>query len=1818
MDESSELEVQTSNDQGVGSSAPSDARMEEELDGLPVFGTDDDDWEMDSTFSQRVFSQLDRNSDDEDKNDSRDGAPTTVANADENSSSTIGSSEVDEERTKVSEDNPLSPSSDAVIDIPETQTQVDTTTLHRDANLQKEPPGPDKETHFPPVIQIKDEPIDEDYDKALIPQSDTSNVKQEVNENEASSLSDELRISSVFSVSGNNSDAVSEQNRRNQLTNVTFAGGSLAPVATVQQTSFPVMSQSTSLRGTLILPTQAQPQFQLRIQPRPQMQPQIRTQTAILSQAPIQPPAPQVHAPPPAVRICCSGCSKILQKGQTAFQRKGSNQLFCSTVCLTSFSLPSVQFTPIIAPRKTCNLCLKVIVNLKDLITIPVGSMNTLKEFCSPACLNIYKDRYENAPPDIFTQCNVCKLVREIQHEVTHLGVVHKLCSDECFARFRSSRNLYMSYCENCGNCNASGNYHLVQIEDGIKKFCTTDCITTFKQKSGKRLSCPYCQELKNLDQMIDGTNIQGVTEFFCSQRCVALSQASPSLTGTSFPCTSCKKLAIPQYHLAIADGSIRNFCSLDCVGKFQDKMNTSVPHNQINGNSHVAQNAPSEQPTEKHAPTQTTSSNLSGQSQNSVPSHAPAPGPVNSLETVQKATKSIPSAYKKELECMQCHVLFQDKPQVFQCKGLSGAFCTRACCDAYKREHNVTAFCEYCKQEKVVKDAITYEKQLRYFCCEGCKLLFKHDLTKRQGVQFRFCAYCQNMTHKTVQNFFGGKLEEFCTEDCMSQYTVLFYEMAKCYNCKQQGPLKESLVLYGSKKHFCNMNCLRNFCSRTLMYRQSRNSTLTNLTTVQAPLSISKDMPVIGGVVSLASTLPGNTAVTGALPTSNANSKNIGEASTQTDAAVPGIPHRRTLKNKALMCRPITEEQGVQCQRDPPTARPLSETVIDENGEKVRLVPFPVPIPVPVYIPVPMHLYTQYTPFPLGLPLPVPVPVVIPGSQDADEPGERKSSLPAQSSVEDDEGDKGKGKPLSHDQVSTYSGDLESEATSTPFSWAENEETAVSGKQLVPSSESEDPHVAASTASPEHPDLEDDFPRALADPGLAKESRLVLTLKRRRKGRDGCPAKKRAVEMITEESMTQLDLRSSGNSPGNTSTAPVVRCRPHLKFNSPSVVQRKILMNQSRGRPDRYGCLLFRAVLPKQLYAEWASTTNWDGARGKLALPVYLRHFIIKTALEKFPSLTSSDRERIKDRINEFLRSTRIGVGRLQSNPEAAMTTTEAAEMTEAVESITEQTGTTTEAPETTTEAPETTTEAPETTTEAPETTTEAPETTTEAPETTTEAPETTTEAPETTTEASNATTEALRTQLDCEDTDEKQKTSSDDPLGQYLITPILCHPDFEITSPSKQLLKRLMNQSLGRPDRYGCLLFRAVLPEKLYAEWALTTNWDGARGKYALPLNLRQFIIESVCQRFPSLTRVDQKQVKDRINEFLRSPRNGVGTESLRSKGRKRSGTDTSSSVWLSTSSSKLNQVYGVTAWTSWVKSKKGPTSDEGAQQSPGPMVMKEDVLQCSSAELGYGLCRFIKEVRRPNGEVYEPDSVYYLCLGIQQCLLEKGRLENIFTDSLYIEFISEITTLLKDWGNTLPLGGYMNSRVEEEYLWECKQLGALSPIVLLNTLLFFAAKMLNLKTVEQHQRLSFSNVTQCSKTIKNGVTAYLKFKLPNKEESTEKRAAVKRKREEETVDEQFMEMPENSENPLRCPVRLYQFYLSKCSDTVKQRPDLFYLQPETSCHPSSPVWYSAQPLDTAMMESMLTRIVVVRDIHLDSTQQKYPDSSDEESSQ
>ena len=58
-----------------------------------------------------------------------------------------------------------------------------------------------------------------------------------------------------------------------------------------------------------------------------------------------------------------------------------------------------------------------------------------------------------------------------------------------------------------------------------------------------------------------------------------------------------------------------------------------------------------------------------------------------------------------------------------------------------------------------------------------------------------------------------------------------------------------------------------------------------------------------------------------------------------------------------------------------------------------------------------------------------------------------------------------------------------------------------------------------------------------------------------------------------------------------------------------------------------------------------------------------------------------------------------------------------------------------------------------------------------------------------------------------------------------------------------------------------------------------------------------------------------------------------------------------------------------------------------------------------------------------------------------------------------------------------------------------------------------------------------------------------------------------------------------------------KLHEFFFSP--ENVKSRNDLFYLQPERSCVPDSPVWYSAQDLNQQQIDKMLRRVLMVREV-------------------
>lgn len=46
-----------------------------------------------------------------------------------------------------------------------------------------------------------------------------------------------------------------------------------------------------------------------------------------------------------------------------------------------------------------------------------------------------------------------------------------------------------------------------------------------------------------------------------------------------------------------------------------------------------------------------------------------------------------------------------------------------------------------------------------------------------------------------------------------------------------------------------------------------------------------------------------------------------------------------------------------------------------------------------------------------------------------------------------------------------------------------------------------------------------------------------------------------------------------------------------------------------------------------------------------------------------------------------------------------------------------------------------------------------------------------------------------------------------------------------------------------------------------------------------------------------------------------------------------------------------------------------------------------------------------------------------------------------------------------------------------------------------------------------------------------------------------------------------------------------------------SLRQRSDLFYLQPDRSCLPSSPLWFSPAPLNDSSVEATIIRILAVR---------------------
>uniref|UniRef100_A0A3B4BMF8 TRASH domain-containing protein n=1 Tax=Periophthalmus magnuspinnatus TaxID=409849 RepID=A0A3B4BMF8_9GOBI len=986
---------------------------------------------------------------------------------------------------------------------------------------------------------------------------------------------------------------------------------------------------------------------------------------------------PEKPAQPPPGHMSCSRCKKALVKGQTAFQRKGCPSVYCSTSCLTA----NLKKTD-----RICHQCRKVIERPQEVIVCP-DALGAVKNFCSQKCLFTFKKLPKPRPStsaSAETLCSMCSRYAASKHEVSLCGILHKLCSDDCFETFRTTNKLTMSGCVQCGSFFSTKPLLLI-LSDGNKTLCNQDCLSKYKEKNPSSPFCTMCRSHRPMSEMVENTNPDNSVNLFCSTSCImAYKVQTVSSSGVRLSCDTCMKITVPSYHLAMSDTSIRNFCSLPCVLSFQEKFKKQPTTNVF---------------------TKLPTAGLGQQ----LPI---APQPISTI--------SLPPL-PKHLYCRQCDTKVAMKPEVLQIEDKMVFFCGQNCLLDFKTSNFLFNVCDYCKVEKVTKEVKRIMSKTCNFCSDGCKLLYRHDLTKSWGKHCHSCSFCHSVSKKVLTAHYGTAEEQFCSELCRSNYTMLFCHVAKCDFCGRKGKLKQSLSLLGDAKHFCDLNCLLQFCIKT--------------TQEQGALKLKPATPVIANVMSLASS-----------------------ASIQTATSAPAPP-TKILKNKALLCKPLVQNKGISCK----TQTTDSGIQTDKCKPDILILP----VPVPVYVPVPMAMYSQCTPHPLGLPVPLPVPMFLPVAMDN-----------AEKIVE----------------------------------------TIQEIKQKIP-----------------------------PDPF---EAELILM-----------------AEMVAEDTEE----------------------KPKEK--------------------------------PPERRTSRTNAPAHDGIFVDFNFILYLRMIV---------------------------------------------------------------------------------------------------------------------------------------------------------------------------------MFFHLFFYFKGRkPKRY------AKSPEPEVPSAPLHTE----------------------------LT---------------------------------------------------LKSEYGLNAWKHWVQWRRNQPQLQKLRIGSRPFELREDVLQCTTAELSLCLCFFISEIKRPNGESYSPDSLYSLA-SFRRCY--------------FLRFSADFTTMLGDFKPIITSSGYVHSRVEESFMWECKQLGAYSPIVLLNTLLFFCCKHFGFRTVAQHRQLSFAHVMRCTKTDpSNNKTTFLRFYPP--QETPPLSAAKKRKGEDPT--EEVLEMPENAENPLRCPVRLYEFYLSKCSESVKQRTNLFYLLPERCCVPNSPLWFSSTPLDDATMESMLVRILSMRELH------------------
>ncbi|KAM4697248.1 uncharacterized protein O3C94_003476 [Discoglossus pictus] len=97
----------------------------------------------------------------------------------------------------------------------------------------------------------------------------------------------------------------------------------------------------------------------------------------------------------------------------------------------------------------------------------------------------------------------------------------------------------------------------------------------------------------------------------------------------------------------------------------------------------------------------------------------------------------------------------------------------------------------------------------------------------------------------------------------------------------------------------------------------------------------------------------------------------------------------------------------------------------------------------------------------------------------------------------------------------------------------------------------------------------------------------------------------------------------------------------PNITMLPLSTERERILLSRSDGKPGRFAALVFRAVVPFDIYKGWVNHVNLDGLRGRKGIPLNVKKRVMGI-VERHFILRKSEHCEIRNRINEQLRTRR------------------------------------------------------------------------------------------------------------------------------------------------------------------------------------------------------------------------------------------------------------------------------------------------------------------------------------------------------------------------------------------------------------------------------------------------------------------------------------------------------------------------------------------------------------------------------------------------